>query len=165
MSDDYAPLPVSLCNSGTFVSEAQTGLVTWGSPIDADGYFGLATETAVREFQSESELDPSGVIVGGFGQRLPGRGIHGRHAEHLVGRIRWSCLLRVELLVRGRSAVGPVPQCGNLRATHFGRNLQIDQDRDIAATFDYDGEPWTSALGIGQYPERGHECVGGQVAD
>ena len=36
---------------------------------------------------------------------------------------------------------------------------------DIAATFDYDGEPWTSALGIGQYPERGHECVGGQVAD
>lgn len=36
---------------------------------------------------------------------------------------------------------------------------------EITAGFEYSGRPWTPALGIGQYPGGGHECVRGQVSD
>jgi peptidoglycan hydrolase-like protein with peptidoglycan-binding domain len=55
-------LPLALCDSGTFVSESQTGLVNWGAQIDVDGFFGAATEAAVRDFQSASGLAPDGII-------------------------------------------------------------------------------------------------------
>lgn len=60
--DDRDTLPLSLCDSGTFVSEAQVGLVNWGAQIEADGYFGPATEAAVRDFQTASALEPDGII-------------------------------------------------------------------------------------------------------
>lgn len=55
-------LPLALCDSGDFVTTAQAGLNSWGAQIDADGFFGPATESAVKDFQTASGLASDGII-------------------------------------------------------------------------------------------------------
>lgn len=55
-------LPLALCDSGEFVTTAQAGLNSWGAQIDADGFFGPATEAAVKDFQTASQLESDGII-------------------------------------------------------------------------------------------------------
>lgn len=60
--DETDSLPLTLCSSGDFVTDAQEGLVSWGAQIDADGLFGPATEAAVRDFQTDAGLAVDGII-------------------------------------------------------------------------------------------------------
>ena len=55
-------LPVGLCNQGTLVGEVQRGLNGWGASVEADGFFGNATDTAVRDFQTAQGLGSDGVV-------------------------------------------------------------------------------------------------------
>ena len=55
-------LPLSLCDKGEFVMNSQQGLVNWGAQIDVDGFFGLATEAAVKAFQGSESLAVDGII-------------------------------------------------------------------------------------------------------
>lgn len=55
-------LPLALCDSGEFVAAAQEGLNAWGARIEVDGFFGPATESAVMDFQADSELEVDGII-------------------------------------------------------------------------------------------------------
>lgn len=55
-------LPVELCDQGTLVGEVQRGLNGWGASIEADGFFGNATDTAVRDFQTAQGLSSDGVV-------------------------------------------------------------------------------------------------------
>jgi hypothetical protein len=44
------------------VTLCQERLCAWNYPVDVDGYFGPATETAVIEFQSDHALVPDGIV-------------------------------------------------------------------------------------------------------
>lgn len=48
--------------SGSLVRQLQQALVEVGYDIDVDGDFGAATRNAVRDFQSNNDLDVDGVV-------------------------------------------------------------------------------------------------------
>ena len=54
--------PVRLCQSGLAVENVQAELVRQGFDIEIDGYFGTATEAAVRQFQSDAGLEADGLV-------------------------------------------------------------------------------------------------------
>lgn len=55
-------LPLVTCDQGQFVTSAQQALAAFGIDVDADGFFGPGTESAVRDFQDRSGLPADGVI-------------------------------------------------------------------------------------------------------
>ncbi len=55
-------IPIGLCAHGSMVGYIQRGLIAWGYNLDADGSYGLVTETAVRYFQSVEGLQVTGVV-------------------------------------------------------------------------------------------------------
>ncbi len=55
-------LPVERCDQGIVVEEVQRGLNGWGANIDADGFFGEATDASVRDFQTAQGLSSDGVV-------------------------------------------------------------------------------------------------------
>lgn len=55
-------LPVQLCDRGALVAEIQTALTAKGFAVEANGFFGSATETAVRDFQAAEGLEQDGVV-------------------------------------------------------------------------------------------------------
>ncbi len=54
--------PISLCDKGPAVTALQVALVAAGSDIDVDGYFGPATDAAVRAFQQAHGLEVDGLV-------------------------------------------------------------------------------------------------------
>ena len=60
--DNPGRYPVRLCQRGAAVVQVQAHLVRHGFDIDVDGYFGPATEAAVRDFQADHGLDADGLV-------------------------------------------------------------------------------------------------------
>jgi Putative peptidoglycan binding domain len=64
--DDYVAddltYPIHRCEQGWHVRLAQMLLVYHGAGVEVDGYFGPATEQAVREFQGASGLEVDGLV-------------------------------------------------------------------------------------------------------
>ena len=54
--------PVELCQYGPAVESVQAQLVRRGYDIEVDGYFGPATEEAVRRFQFDEGLEADGLV-------------------------------------------------------------------------------------------------------
>lgn len=54
--------PIRRCQEGFNVVLVQNQLTTWGFDVSSDGYFGPATETAVREFQAREGLEVDGLV-------------------------------------------------------------------------------------------------------
>ncbi len=54
--------PIRLCDEGAAVVVVQQALTAAGNPVDVDGYFGPATEAAVRAFQSAHGLEVDGLV-------------------------------------------------------------------------------------------------------
>jgi len=55
-------IPVQLCDRGALVAEIQTALTARGFAVEANGFFGSVTETAVRDFQASEGLEQDGVV-------------------------------------------------------------------------------------------------------
>jgi peptidoglycan hydrolase-like protein with peptidoglycan-binding domain len=55
-------IPVQMCDKGDVVELAQEALNAWGAPVDADGYFGPRTDSAVRDFQRAHGLSVDGIV-------------------------------------------------------------------------------------------------------
>jgi len=64
--DDYVPAddayPIQRCDHGFGVFGTQLMLARRGFDIEVDGYFGPATEYAVRQFQASASLEVDGLI-------------------------------------------------------------------------------------------------------
>lgn len=58
--NDY---PVRRCEVGAAVGGVQLMLIRRGFDIEPDGYFGPATDSAVRQFQSSAGLEVDGLVV------------------------------------------------------------------------------------------------------
>ena len=63
---DYTPAdaayPIQRCEWGGAVQGVQVMLIHRGFDIEADGYFGPATEAAVRQFQASAGLEVDGLV-------------------------------------------------------------------------------------------------------
>lgn len=66
--DDYrdnpGSFPIQLCDYGSAVGGVQVTLAEagYGETLAGDGYFGPATDAAVRQFQSDNGLEPDGIV-------------------------------------------------------------------------------------------------------
>ena len=54
--------PLRRCDKGPAVAALQRSLVASGAAIDVDGYFGPATDAAVRAFQRDAGLEVDGLV-------------------------------------------------------------------------------------------------------
>ena len=54
--------PLRRCDKGPAVEALQRSLVASGAAIDVDGYFGPATDAAVRAFQRDAGLEVDGLV-------------------------------------------------------------------------------------------------------
>ncbi|MDF2732843.1 MAG: cwlH [Desertimonas sp.] len=54
--------PIRLCDEGPAVRAVQQALVAAGHDVDVDGYFGPATNAAVRRFQAAHGLEVDGLV-------------------------------------------------------------------------------------------------------
>jgi hypothetical protein len=61
-ADNAGRYPVRLCQRGAAVVQVQAHLVRQGFTVDVDGYFGSATEAAVRQFQTDHGLEADGLV-------------------------------------------------------------------------------------------------------
>jgi peptidoglycan hydrolase-like protein with peptidoglycan-binding domain len=62
---EYVPneqLPLTLCDKGDLVLQVQQVLAASGYEVTPDGFFGPATDAAVREFQADHGLEAHGII-------------------------------------------------------------------------------------------------------
>jgi hypothetical protein len=59
---DNFSLPYRYCDSGSEVTKIQLGLIQAGYKVDADGYFGPGTESAVKKFQAANSLSVTGNV-------------------------------------------------------------------------------------------------------
>ena len=65
MCPTYEPndrYPIRLCDEGPAVRAVQQALVAAGHDVDVDGYFGPATNAAVRRFQAAHGLEVDGLV-------------------------------------------------------------------------------------------------------
>jgi peptidoglycan hydrolase-like protein with peptidoglycan-binding domain len=82
---EYTPnpnrYPVRLCQEGTVVRNVQVYLTRHGYDIEIDGYFGPATERAVRDFQAAAAIEVDGLVGPDTWTRLIGDDFLGSDAD------------------------------------------------------------------------------------
>ncbi len=71
-TENPSTYPVRLCQKGRIVQNVQIYLVRHGYSIEIDGYFGPATEQAVRQFQGAAGLEVDGLVGPNTWARLIG---------------------------------------------------------------------------------------------
>ncbi len=85
-------LPLMLCDKGDLVQSVQAEIaLQLGSPVEADGFFGAATDAAVRDYQSSAGLVADGIVGPRtwnalFGSDLPPNGSTRGIGESWYGR-------------------------------------------------------------------------------